>query len=77
MIISLKVDSYCYCGQATANLKRDEGDISDKTEVQLYPTVVKPLNFDPYTPEELTQLEGQMCFAVRKLFEESFLNGID
>ncbi|MCP9264597.1 hypothetical protein DINM_022710 [Dirofilaria immitis] len=52
------IDSYCYCGQDMAISSYATGELNEKCKVELLPTIVKPVSFDPYSPEDLTQVEG-------------------
>lgn len=38
------------------------GELNDSWKVELLPTIVKPVLFDPYSPEDLTQMEGDCVF---------------
>lgn len=35
------------------------GELNENCKVELLPTIVKPVSFDPYSPEDLTQVEGK------------------
>ncbi|OZC08596.1 hypothetical protein X798_04399 [Onchocerca flexuosa] len=52
------IDSYCYCGQDMAISSHASEELNEKCKVELLPTIVKPVSFDPYSPEDLTQVEG-------------------
>ncbi|KAM3716842.1 tRNA N6-adenosine threonylcarbamoyltransferase [Dirofilaria immitis] len=54
----IPIDSYCYCGQDMAISSYATGELNEKCKVELLPTIVKPVSFDPYSPEDLTQVEG-------------------
>uniref|UniRef100_A0A1I8EW12 Uncharacterized protein n=1 Tax=Wuchereria bancrofti TaxID=6293 RepID=A0A1I8EW12_WUCBA len=53
-----EIDSYCYCGQDVAIYSDAAGELNENYKVKLLPTIVKPVSFDPYSPEDLTQVEG-------------------
>ncbi|VDK74239.1 unnamed protein product [Litomosoides sigmodontis] len=52
------IDSYCYCGQNVTVSSNATGELNESCKVQLLPTIVKPVSFDPYSPEDFTQAEG-------------------
>ncbi|EFO25284.1 hypothetical protein LOAG_03199 [Loa loa] len=54
----IPIDSYCYCGQDVAISPDAAGELNENCKVELLPTIVKPVSFDPYSPEDLTQVEG-------------------
>ncbi|KAK6108767.1 hypothetical protein QQG55_33315 [Brugia pahangi] len=54
----IPIDSYCYCGQDVAIYSDAAGELNENCKVKLLPTIVKPVSFDPYSPEDLTQVEG-------------------
>ncbi|VDK79534.1 unnamed protein product, partial [Onchocerca ochengi] len=54
----IPIDSYCYCGQDMAISSQAAEELNEKCKVELLPTIVKPVSFDPYSPEDFTQVEG-------------------
>uniref|UniRef100_A0A915PHW8 Uncharacterized protein n=1 Tax=Setaria digitata TaxID=48799 RepID=A0A915PHW8_9BILA len=60
----ISIDSYCYCGQDVAISMNEMGELNENWKVELLPTIVKPLSFDPYSPEDLTQVEGKFLSSL-------------
>ncbi|KAL3985784.1 hypothetical protein ACH3XW_40055 [Acanthocheilonema viteae] len=54
----IPIDSYCYCGQDVTISPSTTGELNENCKVELLPTIVKPVSFDLYSPEDLTQVEG-------------------
>uniref|UniRef100_A0A2K6WBT3 Uncharacterized protein n=1 Tax=Onchocerca volvulus TaxID=6282 RepID=A0A2K6WBT3_ONCVO len=54
----IPINSYCYCGQDMAISSQTAEELNEKCKVELLPTIVKPVSFDPYSPEDFTQVEG-------------------
>uniref|UniRef100_A0A0R3RVD9 Uncharacterized protein n=1 Tax=Elaeophora elaphi TaxID=1147741 RepID=A0A0R3RVD9_9BILA len=54
----IPIDSYCYCGQNETISPSAATELNENCKVELLPTIVKPVSFDAYSPEDLTQLEG-------------------
>ncbi|KHN86643.1 hypothetical protein Tcan_09782 [Toxocara canis] len=61
-------DTFCYCGaQSTISTTTFEGDLNDKVKVELLPTTVKPIVFDPYNPVDLTHRPGTSDMSAKCL----------
>ncbi|VDM41723.1 unnamed protein product [Toxocara canis] len=64
-------DTFCYCGaQSTISTTTFEGDLNDKVKVELLPTTVKPIVFDPYNPVDLTHRPGCYFISLKKMCSE-------